>query len=416
VLDPPGPHALGRDRLDTRRADVDESHVRAVVGGVVAGIHAQPLAADDVGRAQQLRDLRILDDLADLPAHEPGGGRVGFRVQHQVAERPHEGQAAFLPTRLVLAAQLLRRRLPGRCGVGMEGDAVRHRLAPFADRRIVRLGRARHLGIERRVVGRDGVVRGPLEHRQVVGLPGDDRDRLDGRRAGADDPDPHAGEVHAAVRPLAGVVGRAPETVAAGEVGGVRGRQAAGRHHAPGRGHPVAGLGLQHPAPPRLVEDGGGHPGVEADVPAEVEAVGDVLGVAQDLGLRGVFLAPCPLLLEFLVELVGVLDALDVAPGPRIAVPVPGPADPAAGLEHRHRQAHAAQPVQHVHAGEAGPDDHHVGIAIGHGRELPFQNRTGSLAHPDRHHASSGTAISEHALETPANTALSSGKASDKMS
>jgi hypothetical protein len=57
---------------------------------------------------------------------------------------------------------------------------------------------------------------------------------------------------------------------------------------------------------------------------------------------------PPPLLLEVLVEAIGVLQALDVAAGTGIAVPVPRAADAAAGLQHRHREAGLAQirPVQ----------------------------------------------------------------------
>ena len=61
-------------------------------------------------------------------------------------------------------------------------------------------------GRQRPVVRRKAEVRRALEHGQVLGLLGDDRDRLDARRAGADDADPLAGEVHRLVGPVAGVV------------------------------------------------------------------------------------------------------------------------------------------------------------------------------------------------------------------
>ena len=72
---------------------------------------------------------------------------------------------------------------------------------------------------------------------------------------------------------------------------------------------------------------------------SEVEPVGDVLGVAQDLGLRRVPLGPVPFLLEVGIERVGVLQALHVAARTRVAVPVPGAADVAAGLDRPHRAA-----------------------------------------------------------------------------
>jgi hypothetical protein len=69
------------------------------------------------------------------------------------------------------------------------------------------------------------------------------------------------------------------------------------------------------------------HPGLELDVAPQVVAVGDVVGVFQDLGLGGVALGPLPFLLELGRELVGILHALDVAARAGIAVPVPGAAD-----------------------------------------------------------------------------------------
>ncbi|MEJ7720541.1 MAG: hypothetical protein WKF58_08890 [Ilumatobacteraceae bacterium] len=85
------------------------------------------------------------------------------------------------------------------------------------------------------------------------------------------------------------------------------------------------------------------HLRVELDVPAEIEPVGDVVGVAQDLGLRGVALAPLPLLLQVVVERVRVVHALDVAAGAGIAVPVPGAADVGGRLERAHGEALAPQ-------------------------------------------------------------------------
>ena len=94
-----------------------------------------------------------------------------------------------------------------------------------------------------------------------------------------------------------------------------------------------------------------------SDVPAQVEAVGDVIGVVENLRLRRVFLRPVPLLVEFFRERERILHALDVAARAGIAVPVPGAADAATGLIDPRGEAESAQAVQHVHAGEAGADD-----------------------------------------------------------
>ena len=195
--------------------------------------------------------------------------------------------------------------------------------------RVVGLHLAHDLGSERGVVGRDRIARRALEDGEVRGLLGDQRDRLDRRRSGADHRDALAGEVDAAVRPAPGVIGLARERVAAREVGHVRGRQAARRHDQEARGDAPA-IGLDRPAALGVAPVRGAHARVELDVAAQIEAVGDVLDVAQDLGLGRVALAPLPFLLELLRELIGVFEALDVAARAGIAVPVPGAADPAA--------------------------------------------------------------------------------------
>ena len=86
-----------------------------------------------------------------------------------------------------------------------------------------------------------------------------------------------------------------------------------------------------------------------------------MIQVPEDLGLRRVALAPGPLLLELLGERVRVGHALDVAAGTGVAVPVPGAADVRGGLDAESGHAELAQPVEHVEAGRACPDDDRVG-------------------------------------------------------
>jgi hypothetical protein len=50
--------------------------------------------------------------------------------------------------------------------------------------------------------------------------------------------------------------------------------------------------GPDHPAAAGLVVDRGLDPRVELDVATQIEAIGDVVGVLQDLGLPGIALAP----------------------------------------------------------------------------------------------------------------------------
>ena len=91
--------------------------------------------------------------------------------------------------------------------------------------------------------------------------------------------------------------------------------------------------------PGRLVVDGRGHRGPEPHVAPEVEAVHHVVEVALDLRLLGEVLLPLPLLEQLLGEEVAVGVALRVEAGPGVAVPVPGAADPVAGLEQHRREA-----------------------------------------------------------------------------
>ena len=209
-------------------------------------------------------------------------------------------------------------------------------------------------------MGRDRVVGRALEHGEVVGLLGDERDRLDRRGSGADHPDAPAGEVDATVRPAPGVVGLACEAVDAGDVGLVHLRQAAHRRDEELRRDRVTVIGVDHPAAGRLVEVRAGDACLELDVGTQVEPVRDVVCVLEDLGLCGVPLRPLPLLLELVREAVGVLHALDVTARTGIAVPVPRAADARAGFVDPSRQTEAAHPMEHVHAREPGADDNGV--------------------------------------------------------
>src|SRR5918994_5687362 len=77
------------------------------------------------------------------------------------------------------------------------------------------------------VAEREGVVGGALEDGEVVRLLGDLLGDLDAGRAGADGPDPLAGEVDALVGPLGGVVPIASKVLQAGDVRHVRRGQGA---------------------------------------------------------------------------------------------------------------------------------------------------------------------------------------------
>ena len=59
---------------------------------------------------------------------------------------------------------------------------------------------------------------------------------------------------------------------------------------------------LHHPLARRLVELRADDLGVELVVPSQIEAVGDMVEVGQDLGLRREALRPRPVALQLLVE------------------------------------------------------------------------------------------------------------------
>src|ERR1700744_1171469 len=82
------------------------------------------------------------------------------------------------------------------------------------------------------------------------------------------------------------------------------------------------------------------------------ELVRDVVVVPQDLRLRGVPLAPGPLLLKLGGEGVRVVLGLDVAPCPWVAVPEPGTADAVTGLERPHREPGRPERVYRVDPGK----------------------------------------------------------------
>jgi len=163
------------------------------------------------------------------------------------------------------------------------------------------------------------------------------------------------------MRPAAGVVALAREVIDAGDVGHVRRREGAHRTDQELGGGAHAGAGLHRPALRRFVVAGVLHPGLELDVAAEVEPIGDMFEVGQHGGLLGLGLVPVPLLHELIGEGVAVEGAartIDACAG--VTVVPPGATDVAGTVVHAHREAHLAKMVQGVHAADSHPDDHHV--------------------------------------------------------
>src|SRR5262245_35287067 len=68
-------------------------------------------------------------------------------------------------------------------------------------------------------------------------------------------------------------------------------------------------------------------------------------------------LGPFPFLEQLLREGIAIAIAFGIEARAGIAIPVPGAADIGAGLEHTDAQAELAQPVELVHARQAGAND-----------------------------------------------------------
>ena len=234
--------------LDRRPPDIDQGDVRAVEGLVVADVDAKPLAADDAVGAERFRGRRIVDGSADLPADERGEGVVGALVDQEIGERRHEAEPAHGPAVLEhrLALGLAHRHRRGRRNGKV--DAVSPGPGAGAQRRVVGLDRRLRRRIERRVVGGHGVVRRALKDRELLRRLRDDWDRLDRRRAGADDADTPAVEGHLVMRPVAGVQNPAGEALQPLDLRAVHDREAAGGHDAVAGGEGGAVPGRDDPA------------------------------------------------------------------------------------------------------------------------------------------------------------------------
>ena len=206
------------------------------------------------------------------------------------------------------------------------------------------------------------------------GLFGDDGDRLDARRSGADDADALAGEIHALMRPLPGMIAFAAKRLASLEVRDLRRGEAPDRGDEVGGRQPVAPVGLDHPFAAGLVIAGTGHAGAELDVAPQVELVGDIIQIPQDLRLPGIAARPLPFEQDLLREGEAVVVAFGITARAGVAVPEPGAAHAVGHLDHPGAEAKLAQLEQHVEAGEPGTDDHCVvvvrdrDVRVWHGR------------------------------------------------
>ncbi len=329
----------GINRFDRGGAHADERHI-----GLVESLKVVAVCADSFGSNgmvignQQVGDRRVGDHRPDLLLVELACLLVGHQVGHLVGEGLGVEHTAQLPTLFERRPALLRGEVHGRLGGGDVRRSAAAAPRQPAALRVAGLDLGELLAGQRSVARRDAVVGRALEDVQVRGLLCDDRNRLNARGSGSDDRHPLAGEINVIIRPVRGVVDLATEGVQAAEVRGHRGRQRSRGHQAEPCCEHLTGIGGDRPAQCGLVEHRRDDTGVERDVAAQVEFVGDPVQVGEDLGLGGVLLGPVPLLLQFVGERIAVIDALDVAARARIPVEVPGAAQFGRGLDHPDRE------------------------------------------------------------------------------
>src|SRR5689334_19399231 len=107
---------------------------------------------------------------------------------------------------------------------------------------------------------------------------------------------------------------------------------------------------------------------VELHVLPQAELVGDMIEIAQILGLAGEALLPVPFVEQFPREGIAVGIALRIEAAAGIAVPVPGAAEVGRRVEHGGIDAEIDQALDLVDAGHTGADHDHLvmGLAISH--------------------------------------------------
>ena len=354
-----GAQALLGDAHQRRLADVDQPDVGPVEGLEVVGLHRHALHAEAVvARDQLLGDLGILDPPADALGDVFGELGVGLLVGEDLAEVRQPDAEARPVVELVPQRQpLLAAHLVEAAAVGLVHEAARRARAGGEDL-VVAPADVGHLALgDRPVVERAAPVRPALEDGELAHLVGDLADHLDAGGAGADHGDALARHVDRLVRPVEGMERPALEAPHALELGQGRHRQQPERQdqEAAGELAPVGDADM--PQVLGLVVARAVDLAIELHVLAQAELVGDAVEVAQVLGLAGEVLLPVPFVQKLAREGVAVGPALRIEARPGIAVPVPGAAEIAAGLEHGGLDAEVDQALDLVDAGDARADD-----------------------------------------------------------
>ena len=162
------------DPLNRRFADVDQFNIVAVEGLIIIGVEAEPLGAERIaGGHQLLRHCRVADDAANLFLNVLGRRCIRLRIGEDIAEHRLHGKPAELPRLVELCAPLLRRYLHCRqSGIDARGHTASGHSGHLAMGRIVGAHPCFVVRISRTVIGRNRVICGSLENREMRRLLG----------------------------------------------------------------------------------------------------------------------------------------------------------------------------------------------------------------------------------------------------
>src|SRR5690348_9647815 len=246
-------------------------------------------------------DHRILNARADLVADELGEVLVGLPAGHNVVEVAQPFfEPRLRPQLLIQREPLFPRDLEGVARVEVVGKAGGGFANSLVNFRVGGLEPALRLRVDQPIPQRRTVIRRALENREMGDLLRDYRYELDGGGARPDYSDALAGEVRLFLRPFAGVIRDALEALNPFKRGRVISGQDADRRDEKLCARTLAIVDLDFPAMRLFVVDRRGDPGIELDVRAQIELVGDIIEVALVLRLTGEMLLPIPFLQQLL--------------------------------------------------------------------------------------------------------------------
>src|SRR5688500_2517372 len=194
--------ALG-NLLDGRLPDIYQGDIVTVVGLEVFGVDEGAFRSKWVVFGDQLLGRGgILDDFPNLRPNEFGRRLVGPAVRHDVVERRlDELKSSLLPRFFKNGVPLFLTGCQGRpVDRRVRGTPNRcFRLVPYLI--VVGLDVVEERFVDRPMASRDRVLRGALEHEQMLGLSSDHRDRLHAARTRSDHANALSAQINTVVRP-----------------------------------------------------------------------------------------------------------------------------------------------------------------------------------------------------------------------